>query len=87
MQNPPNSVINRLRLGKRLVTTLMRDNPQTRRDEARPKSVDRPEGEMEEWIKEKSREELSGLLVAAEDIIKTRETGAYFPSTDPLLFY
>ena len=31
---------------------------------------------METWIKEKSREELSDLLVAAEDIIKTRESGA-----------
>ena len=31
---------------------------------------------METWIKEKSREELSDLLVAAEGIIKTRESGA-----------
>ncbi|KAH9894459.1 hypothetical protein C8Q73DRAFT_695629 [Cubamyces lactineus] len=31
-------------------------------------------GPMEEWMEEKSREELSGLLLKADGIIKTRET-------------
>lgn len=30
---------------------------------------------VEEWMNEKSREELSNLLFAAGDIIKSRETG------------
>ena len=30
---------------------------------------------VDEWMNEKSREELSNLLVAAGDIIKSRETG------------
>ena len=32
---------------------------------------------VEEWMNEKSREELSNLLVAAGDIIKSRESGVY----------
>ena len=32
---------------------------------------------VEDWMSEKSREELSNLLVAAGDIIKSRETGMY----------
>ena len=34
-------------------------------------------GPMEEWMEEKSREELSGLLLKADGIIKTRETGVH----------
>jgi hypothetical protein len=32
---------------------------------------------VEDWMTEKSREELSNLLVAAGDLIKSRETGTY----------
>ena len=31
---------------------------------------------LEDWMNEKSREELSGLLLKADGIIKSRETGA-----------
>lgn len=31
---------------------------------------------LEDWMNEKSREELSGLLLAAGSMIKERETGA-----------
>ena len=38
--------------------------------------------DMEDWMNERSREELSDLLVAAEGIIKTRESGtSRFPSS------
>ncbi|CDO71356.1 hypothetical protein BN946_scf184908.g114 [Trametes cinnabarina] len=38
-------------------------------------------GSMEEWVEEKSREELSGLLLKADDIIKTRETELSYTSS------
>ncbi|KAI9069213.1 hypothetical protein FKP32DRAFT_1587015 [Trametes sanguinea] len=37
-------------------------------------------GSMEEWMDEKSREELSGLLLKADGIIKTRETELSYTS-------
>lgn len=32
---------------------------------------------VEDWMTERSREELSNLLVAAGDLIKSKETGMY----------
>lgn len=34
-----------------------------------------PSPDAEEWINEKSREELSGLLLKADELIKSRESG------------
>ena len=40
---------------------------------------DRLQPALDEWINEKSREELSDLLLAAGGMIKDRETGAFSP--------
>ena len=40
---------------------------------------DRLQAPLEDWMNEKSREELSGLLLAAGSMIKDRETGACPP--------
>lgn len=36
-----------------------------------------PTGDTEEWVNEKSREELSELLLKAGELIRSRETGGY----------
>ena len=40
---------------------------------------ERLQAPLEDWMNEKSREELSGLLLAAGSMIKERETGACSP--------
>ena len=44
---------------------------------------DRLQPPLDDWISEKSREELSGLLLAAGGMIKDRETGACSYSPTP----
>lgn len=42
---------------------------------ASPGGVEKPNPDVEEWVQEKSREELSSLLLKADSLIKSRETG------------
>lgn len=42
-----------------------------------------PSGDTEEWVNEQSREELSELLVKAEELIRSRETGEQLDDTRP----
>lgn len=53
-----------------------------------PPPYDEPDGEdtklmpaLEEWMHDRSREELSDLLLAAGGMIKERESGASLPSS------
>jgi hypothetical protein len=51
VQNPSDSVVNRLALTKRLVSTLMCDDPETSGEQAYKEAVERPErnpGEAEQ---------------------------------------
>jgi hypothetical protein len=44
------------------------------------KLMGNPIGEMEEWMTEKSKEELAGLLIKADELFKERESGESFHS-------
>lgn len=49
-----------------------------------PTGIPKMTPEVDEWMNEKSREELSDLLLKADGLIKSRETGSY---NDPLPLY
>ena len=54
MQNPTDGVVNRLRLGEGLMSTLMSDDPNACGEQTRPEAVQRPEGDsrssVQVWV-------------------------------------
>lgn len=50
VKDPTDSVVNRLGLGEGLVSTLVRDYPQTRREKTRPETVQCPDGETRQGV-------------------------------------
>lgn len=50
MQNPPHRVVEELGLGERLVTTLVRNDPQASPDETSSERIDRPKTEARSWV-------------------------------------
>jgi hypothetical protein len=53
VEDPTDGVVDCLRLGKRLVTALVGDDPETSGEETGPEGIERPEGETCDGIEER----------------------------------